>query len=274
LQWQSYLFVLNLAAVRIVLPFVVFTHLFFLRGYAQKEIRDIDLIFSRRHYSFSIVPFLDQKADITKNIDKYQIYSTIMHGFEAGFRRYSHFDKEHSLVIGLFFGAFARNFNFTIPGNEFNPPYDGNITSNTAASREFNFIGSIPVLFEKRWFTKNQNFWTAELGLTIRYTPSMDDGFGYTAGNNNDFLEMDLTTNPAKRPWLDYNAGVGYSWILKNNTIFKTALVLNLSFTPYIEGDYRFTVPNQPTVQGHYQAKGSYIGLSFGYIFTRTINKK
>jgi len=27
-------------------------------------------------------------------------------------------------------------------------------------------------------------------------------------------------------------------------------------------------------VQGHYKAKGSYIGLSFGYIFTRTINKK
>ena len=259
--------------MRIVLSLIVFVQLFFLHSYAQKKTRDVDLIFSRRHYSFSIIPFLDQKADITKNIDKYWIHSTIMHGFEAGFRRYSHLGKNHSLVIGLFFGAFGRNFNYDIPGSEFNPPYAGNITSNTAASREFNFMGSIPILFEKRWFMKNQNFWTAEIGLTIRYTPSMEEGIGAVA-NNNDFLEMDLTTNPSKRPWLNYNGGVGYSWILKNNTIFKTALVLNISFTPYIEGDYQFTLSNQPVVQGHYQAKGSYIGLSFDYVFTRIVNEK
>ena len=235
---------------------------------------DLDLIFSRTHYSFSIIPFLDQKADITKNIDKYWIHSTVMHGFEAGFSRYSHFDEEHSLIVGLFFGAFARNFNYDIPGNEFTPPSNVNWNSNTAVSREFNFIGSIPILFEKRWFRTNQNFWNAEIGLTIRYTPSMEESEGAVDWNGDEFFNMDLTTNPSKKPWLNYNVGGGYNCILKNNCILKTSLVLNISFTSYVEGDYQFALPNQPEVEGHYETKGSYIGLSFSYVFTRTNNKK
>ena len=107
---------------------------------------DLDLIFSRTHYSFSIIPFLDQKADITKNIDKYWIHSTVMHGFEAGFSRYSHFDEEHSLIVGLFFGAFARNFNYDIPGNEFSYHPLMSIGTQTQLSQE-NSILSVAFLF-------------------------------------------------------------------------------------------------------------------------------
>ena len=182
-----------------------------------------------------------------------------MHGFEAGFSRYSHFDEEHSLIAGLFFGAFARNFNYDIPGNEFTPPSNVNWNSNTAVSREFNFIGSIPILFEKRWFRTNQNFWNAEIGLTIRYTPSMEESEGAVDWNGDEFFNMDLTTNPSKKPWLNYNVGGGYNCILKNNCILKTSLVLNISFTSYVEGDYQFALPNQPEVEGHYETKGSFI---------------
>src|SRR5260221_12679064 len=75
------------------------------------------------------------------------------------------------MIIGIFFGAFARNLNYAIPGSEFNPPADDYVTANGVVSREFNFTGSIPVLFEKRWFKKNSNFWNVDIGFIARYTP-------------------------------------------------------------------------------------------------------
>jgi hypothetical protein len=244
---------------------------------AQKNNRNIDMIFAQKHYSFAIIPLLDQKGSIMKSMDKYWIHSTIMHGFEAGFSRYSHLDKEHSLMVGLFFGAFARNFNYDIPGEEFNPPFDGHITSNKAVSREFNFTGSIPVLFEKRWFRNENNFWNGDIGITIRYTPSEDVVEEHVLINSPNshvtYLNIQLNTNYTKKPWLNYNLGGGYCWILKNNNLFKTNLVVNLSFTSFVKGRYQFTIPNQPIVEGRYEVKGSYIGLSLSYVFTGT-NKR
>ncbi len=230
--------------------------------------RDVDMIFAHNHYSFTLVPFLDQKANISKNIDKYWVHATIMHGFEAGFNRYSHLDKKHSIIVGLFFGAFARNFNYDIPGDEFNPPFDGHITSNTAASREFNFMGSIPVLFEKRWFKTENNFFDLDIGITIRYTPPETEGTGTTIGGGPDFFNMQVNYNSTERPWLNYNLGGGYCWILKNNDIFKANLALNLSFTYFLKGSYQFTIPNKPVVEGRYEVNGTYIGLSFSYVLT------
>src|SRR5215475_6281458 len=143
--------------------------------HCQTQWKDLDRIFSHAHYGFTLIPFLDQKASITKNIDKYWIHSTIMHGFEAGFTRYSHFDKDYSLLVGLFFGAFARNFNYAIPGAEFNPRSSGDLTSNTAVSREFDFTGSVPILLEKRWIGNKNGFWDLDIGLTIRYTPYVEE---------------------------------------------------------------------------------------------------
>jgi len=178
-----------------------------LNSQAQKNTsipRDVEMIFAHKHYSFTLIPFLDQKTGITENIDKYWIHSTIMHGLEAGFSRYSNFDKKHSLIIGLFFGAFARNFNFDIPGEEFNPPVDGHVTSNTALSREFNFTGSVPILFEKRWFRNENNFWNLNIGITIRYTPSEEEEedyvLGISPGSDIRYLSIQLTTDISKRP--------------------------------------------------------------------------
>ena len=245
----------------------IFAPIFALGLACNAQQKDVDLIFARPHYSFTIIPLLDQKASITKNIDKYWIHSTIMHGFEAGFTRYSHFDKKHSLLIGLFFGAFARNFNFHIPGSLFNPAINGDLISNTAVSREFNFTGSIPILFENRWFTKKNTFWDVNLGITVRYTPSEEEDESWTY-NHDTFLDMQLTTNYKKTPWLNYNLGGGHSWVFKNDDIFKTSLVASLSLTPLIKGTYQFTVPNEPVVDGTYEARASYIGLSFSYVLT------
>ena len=230
--------------------------------------KEANVIFVRKHIGFTIIPLFTEKAVITKNIDKYWIHSTPLAGFEAGFNEYIHLNKNHSIMIGMFLGAFARNFNYAIPGQEFNPPASEYVTTNGAASREFNFTGSIPALFEKRWFKKNNNFWNANIGFTVRYTPkeyfTEDDIWNW----NYVFYHLDFIVNPHRAFWLNYNIGGGYSWILKNKNIFKANLVGNMSFTSFAKGNYQFTLPNQPVIIGNYEVKGSYIGLSFSYVLT------
>jgi hypothetical protein len=235
----------------------------------KKLTKEVDMIFAKKHVGFTIIPLFTNKANITRNMDKYWIHSTPLAGFEAGFNKYSHFDKKHSVMVGIFFGAFARNLNYAIPGNEFSPPADGYVTTNGAASREFNFTGSIPILLEKRWFKKNNNFWNADIGFTIRYTPREyfieDDIWNW----NYIFYHLDFIVNPHKTLWLNYNIGGGYSWILKNENIFKTNLIANISVTSFAKGSYQFTLPNRPIVKGNYEVKGSYVGLSFSYVLTK-----
>jgi hypothetical protein len=230
--------------------------------------KDVDLIFAKRHFGFSITSALIYKADVTRNIDKYWIHSTPLVGFEAGWSSYSHFDKKHSIIIGIFFGAFARNLNYEIPGSEFSPPSNTKVTTNGAASREFDFNGSLPIIFEKRWFLKSYNFCNVDIGFVLRYSPKVYET-EYDTWNGNSFFYMELYTNPHQTIWINYEALAGYSWILRNKNILKLNFVANISFTSYGKGNYQFTLPNQPVVNGNYEVKGSYVGLSFGYVLTK-----
>ena len=173
-------------------------------------------LFANKHIGFVFIPLLTEKASISKNIDKYEIHSTSLIGFEAGFSYYSHFDNDYSLMSGIFFEAYPRNFNYAVPGNEFIPPVTESFTSNGILSREFNFTASIPVLVEKRWFVQNDKFLTLDAGLTFRYTTRIYDTFIDYGYNNYRFFRMDLITNENKTIWLNYIIKSGYSLILKN----------------------------------------------------------
>ena len=128
---------------------ILFHHLFFTCSSQETKnfANDLDLYFAKKHIGFTIKPLFIERAVITKNMDKYEIQSTPLIGFEVGVNNYLHLNKATSVIVGLFFGAYPRNLNYSIPGNEFIPPINGFITTNGAASREFNFTVNIPVLF-------------------------------------------------------------------------------------------------------------------------------
>jgi len=228
-----------------------------------------ELLFRKSHIGIAIIPFVCSKAVITKSEDKYTIHSTPQFGFEAGLIKYFHIDTAHSIYTGIHFGAYGRNFNYNIPIEEFgSPPGWSDISTNKAASREFNFLVGVPLIFQKRWFIKNRKIAYAIAGTTLRYTPYIEEteehDFFVT------FFRMHFETNPEKKVWFTYNAGGGYSMVLKNDNILSAGLYINLSFTSFAKGQYQFTVPNKPVVEGDYAVKGSFIGLSLNYIFTRT----
>ncbi len=228
-----------------------------------------ELLFRNSHIGITIIPFVCSKAVITKSEDKYEIHSTPQFGFEAGLIKYFHIDTAHSIYTGIYFGAYGRNFNYYIPIEEFgSPPGWSDISTNKAASREFNFIAGVPLIFQKRWFTKNKYFGYIIAGATLRYTPYTEEIEEHHFFGT--FFRMHFETNPEKKVWFTYNAGGGYSMVLKNKQILSAGVYINLSFTSFAKGHYQFTVPNKPIVEGDYSVKGSYIGLSLNYIFTRT----
>src|SRR4030095_9261328 len=81
-----------------------------------------ELLFKNGHIGITIIPFVCSKAVITKSEDKYAIHSTPQFGFEAGLTKYFHIDIAHSIYTGIYFGAYGRNFNYSIPIEEFGSP--------------------------------------------------------------------------------------------------------------------------------------------------------
>lgn len=228
-----------------------------------------ELLFRNSHIGLTIIPFVCEKARITKSEDKYAIHSTHQLGFEVGLKKYFHIDTAHSIYAGIVFGAYGRNFNYYIPIEEFgSPPGWNDISTNKAASREFNFLAGVPLIFQKRWFKKYRNFGYMLGGVTFRYSPYIEENEEHRFFST--YFRMQFETNPGKKVWLNYNVGGGYSLLLKNKQILSAGLYANLSFTSFAKGQYQFTVPNKPVVEGKYKVNGSYIGLSIGYIFTRT----
>jgi hypothetical protein len=143
--------------------------------------------------------------------------------------------------------------------------YDGVFSKSTDAS----YTG-LQLLFQKRWVTVNRGFWNVDAGINLRY--SFDNSLLYVGTyvpNSSDTLfGTTLYFGNNQKPWLNYNLGGGYSWVLKNRNILQANLFANLSFTQFIKGSYRFTVPNKPVEIGTYGVKGSYTGLSVSYILT------
>jgi hypothetical protein len=232
-----------------------------------------ELLFRGKHIGLTITPAVISKGIITKNFDKYDIKSLPQLGFEASLKKYLNFDTSNSLILGFVFGAYGRNLDYLIPKEEFNFPSAWDISSNTAASREYNFIIGVPVLFQKRWFTKNNRFWNSEAGFTIRYTPKIiedEEHILVSPMSDISFFNMEFITNPKNKIWLTYNLGAGRSFILKNKNIVSVGVAGNLSFTTFAESKkYQFTVPNKPIIEGTYKVKGSYVGLSLSYILTK-----
>ena len=114
--------------------------------------------------------------------------------------------------------------------------------------------------------------------MSLRYAVGYDsDDYGYVLEDTNqqriDVFSMDLNSNNYKKPWISYNLGGGYSWILKNYNTLRAGLLTNISFTQFVKGTYQVNIPGKPLTEGAYGVTGSYIGLSVSYGFTGT-NKR
>jgi hypothetical protein len=82
-----------------------------------------------------------------------------------------------------------------------------------------------------------------------------------------------FTPNNYQKPWLNYHAGGGINFVLKNKDVFRISFVGELSFTRFFRGYYTFEVPGNVPVSFDYGVTGSYIALEADYIRTKAKRK-
>jgi hypothetical protein len=235
------------------------------------------LLFSTPHIGLIATPNMTEAAQVTKyNSDRYQMTATPQIGFEAGIRYALHLHTEWSLETGLRFGYAGRNTRYVILKEEFIPQAQYDIVQRGKFAMSNDPYASLPVLLEKRWFTKGRGYWSTALGANLRIHLSQtweESAMAAQGSTWSYYYSLVFDTETVPKFWVNYNASAGYSWLLKNNNLLSLHLLTNYSPTVFVKGEYRFTLPNNPEESGSYQLKGSFLGLSASYMLTKA-NKK
>jgi hypothetical protein len=252
--------------------------------YAQKsdpfkDDQKSNILLTHSFLSFSVSPFIVNKAKATPVSGNYHLKTIYMEGIEAGPNFHFNFNKSYSLIVGLNGGVAARNFKLFISRSDFTPNLKFNVDENTRTNSIWDFYISAPIWIEKRWLVKSYNFWDVLLGGNVRYYPRRyyreGVGINYPDVNGNYVLVLDIEDSIGNnlRPWLNYNVAGGYSILLHNNNYLQCNLLANFSCKKMIEGTYRINVTGKPQSVGRYSANFSYLALSFNYIFTGANNR-
>ncbi|MEP6949406.1 MAG: hypothetical protein ABI863_09035 [Ginsengibacter sp.] len=228
----------------------------------------------RSSLSFSISPYIVNKARAQPIAGNYHLKTIYANGFEAGLDYHINLSECYSISVGMHGGAAARNYKLFISKNDFNPNLNFDVNENGQLTSEYDFYACMPIWLEKRWFTKSSSFWNVVTGLNVRYYPIRYYGDGVELiypdvnGNQMTVLEINASFGNNLRPWLNYNIGGGYAILLRNNNYLQGNLMANFSGKKIVNGTYTINVNGKPQSTGTYSANLSYIGLSFSYIFT------
>ena len=113
----------------------------------------------------------------------------------------------------------------------------------------------------ERVFGQPQVFLGADLDIYSIALSNTANGIYRVGGVN-------VYSNNDAQPWISFPINIGHAWLAKNNNLLQLAICSNISFTKYVYGRYHIDIPNQPFTEGDYSSTGSFIGLSFNYVFT------
>lgn len=182
-------------------------------------------------------------------------------------------NKKFSLNTGVEAGIVGRNYNISFYKNDFSPELKENYLFHGIGTFVGDLILSIPVSFEKRFFYTENRFIHGKAGIRLNYSngADFDTDAVFVENINGEFLfvaEIDKYANNDAKPWISYLLSAGHSWVLKNNNICEITLVSNISFTKYVNGTYKITIPGKPLSEGYYSSSGTYFGIGLNYIFT------
>ena len=233
-----------------------------------------NVLFTHPFLSFSVSPYIVNKAKATPISGNYHLKTVYQEGVEAGADYHFNFNKNYSLIVGLHGGAAARGFKLFITRSDFNPNLKFDVNETPQTNRIWDFYINAPIWIEKRWLMKNNNFWSVLFGANVRYYPirNFGEGFGVNYpdvnGNYVQVVNINDSIGNNLRPWVNYNIGGGYSFLLQNNNFLQFNLLANFSNKKMVNGVYQINVTGKPQSTGTYSANLSYVGLSLSYIFT------
>jgi hypothetical protein len=229
-------------------------------------------VIKRKLFSIYTAVGFTQKAKINPESGDHRVTSTPQPAGEIGFNLQCDLNSNLFFITGLTLTITGRNAALDVPGHEINPSYPDPFPFWTISDADF--CATIPLQIEKDWQAGKSKMIFGRIGLNLKYSFGYDEDIidNYLTDTNNqhiNFFSLELNSNNHNKPWFTYTIGGGYGWTLKNHDLFKLCLVANISLTKFVSGTYEVNIPGHPLTEGSYGVTGSYIGLSFSYVFVR-----
>jgi hypothetical protein len=246
-----------------------------LLGFSQTQIDEADLFFPVTYWGISLTPTIMSKAKISGNTAKYNISSNPQVGAEVMIDYYYNFSKNTCLVFSGGGSVLGFNFNNDINKNMFSPTTGGNISANKAAARNMDiFYFRFQAAVQKIVFKGLKRAWVISTGLAVLYSLQNSEEINYNVAypDNVDlnYLNRYQNNNNGGKPWVNVHLTGGRQWMFNNCNAIQLKLKVNYSPISFLKGTYSFDVGNEPSLSGDYKVSGSYIGLNFSYILSRS----
>lgn len=223
----------------------------------------------KNYISIELSPAIIPPATITRDRGKYKLKSRLQSSYDLGINYLHNINKNLFISTGLHFVIGKRNLFVNIPSEDINNA-DGR---NYIEDKELWSCFRIPVIVEKKLYSKKALLLSIRGGVNLRYSGFMsDESFGVTyldANNQNtQVFEASYSARNNGKPWITFLCGIYKSIPLNNENILAIGLQADISTKYFFKGDYQITLPNQPITSGKYKINGSSLGLSVQYIFT------
>jgi len=258
--------------------FLIFVTSFVLcrfHSFAQTDVtkRSYQKVIKRKLFSIYTAIGFSQRAKLDPESGEYRVTSTPQPASEIGFNLQCDLNDNFFFITGLTGTISGRNAVFDVPIHQINP-YSYPDPFPPMKISDVDFSATIPLQIEKDWRIEKSKIIYGRVGLNLKYSFGYDEDSyeNYLTDTNNqkiNVFSLELNSNNHNKPWFTFTIGGGYGWTLRNHNLIKLGLVANISLTKFVSGTYEVNVPGHPLTQGSYDVTGSYVGLSFNYVFVR-----
>lgn len=230
-------------------------------------------VFKGNHLQFSFAPLSLFPARVKRETGSHPVSTKNAPGFLFSVRYLVNFNNDYSLITGPEATLLGRNLFSSFDKDDFTPALTDDYELRGNDGYVSTFVISLPVLIEKRWLYSGTEFFYADAGVRLNvstgadfdlfsiYLPHIANGFHNAGGT-------DVYANNNAKPWLSFPLNAGHAWLMKNNNVLQLGIISNISFTNYVNGNYKIVIPSKPITSGRYSSTGSYVGLSLNYVFT------
>lgn len=232
-----------------------------------------DYVFKGNHLLFTSGVMYASKAKIKNLSGDYPFSASRSFSLMIALKYRINFNNKYSLTTGAEAGLIGRNYAVSFKKNDFSPPLTDDRSFSGKDTYYADLVFSLPILVEKRILYADKKFCYGGAGFRMNFSTGADfDRSSITLENTNGgfyaVTKVNTVANNDAKPWISFPLNVGHGWLLKNNNLIQLEISSNISFTKYVDGEYEITIPSKPLTKGSYSSTGSYIGLSFSYVFT------
>ncbi len=187
-------------------------------------------------------------------------------GFSFTWLHTYHFNKNWGIEWGLSYGGLPWRFYYETEPERGGLPY-----SSLNYHTFLNEYIALPLQAVFRTPIKPKLFLGIRSGVSIRYILLQElTGGGSSIQEDNSVIRVfDSESEFDNNFRTNFNLETGLSWLLPHHDMVEFQLIANISPRDFMKTRYYFFPGTEDETFGYYTSKGSYVGFSVGYTFTK-----